>query len=131
MARPAPLREFAAAARIVVPLATLEQWFELENHVDRIRVLLASSQDRERVQAAIGARLPENFVVQAPVDQMELAGTILRSTELALQFAGALSMAMAGFIVLNTLRMNFGERRRDMAVLRVLGVTARQLAACT
>ncbi len=35
---------------------------------------------------------------------------------------------MAGFIVLNTLRMNFAERRRDMAILRVLGATTRQLA---
>jgi hypothetical protein len=86
----------------------------------------SSRDDRDATKAAIAARLPPGFVVR-PVDQLELAGTILRSTELALQFAGALSMAMAGFIVLNTLRMNFGERRRDMAVLRVLGVTARQL----
>jgi putative ABC transport system permease protein len=34
---------------------------------------------------------------------------------------------MAAFIILNTLRMNFGERRRDVAVLRVLGVTSKQL----
>ena len=65
--------------------------------------------------------------MQAPVDRMELADSILRSTELALQFAGALTMAMAAFIILNTLRMNFGERRRDMAVLRVLGVTSGQI----
>ena len=58
---------------------------------------------------------------------MQLADDVLRTTELALRFAGALSMAMAAFVVLNTLRMNFGERRRDMAVLRVLGVTSGQL----
>ena len=34
---------------------------------------------------------------------------------------------MAAFIVLNALRMNFTERRREMAVLRVLGATERQL----
>ena len=112
-----------------MPLATVQQLYGLGDRVDRIRVLLDSSDDRDLVQSAIAQRLPAELTVQAPVAQMELAGSILRSTELALSFAGALSMAMAGFIVLNTLRMNFGERRRDMAILRVLGVTVRQLVA--
>ncbi len=40
----------------------------------------------------------------------------------------ALSMAMAAFIILNTLRMNFAERRHDMGVVRMLGATSRQIA---
>lgn len=123
----ASLREFASAATLVMPLEAVQQFFDLGDRVDRIRVLIDSSEHREAVQAAIAARLPKSFVVQAPVEQMELADSLLRSTELALRFAGALSMAMAVFIILNTLRMNFGERRRDMAILRVLGVTSRQL----
>jgi putative ABC transport system permease protein len=121
------LGEFSPAATLLIPLAAAQQWFDLDDHVDRIRILLGSRDEREQVQVAVAARLPPDFVVQAPVEQIELAGGILRSTELALEFSGALSMAMAVFIVLNTLRMNFGERRRDMAVLRVLGVTSGQL----
>ncbi len=124
----AALRELAPTATLVMPIGEVQQLYRLGDQVNRVRVALESSDQRETVQAAIGARLPEDLVVQAPVAQMELAGGVLRSTELALRFAGALSMAMAALIVLNTLRMNFGERRRDMAVLRVLGVTSRQLA---
>ena len=123
----ASLREFAPAATLVMPLATVQEHFGLGDAIDRVRVVLAPDAVREDVQAAMAARLPHELIVQAPLAQLELAGGILRSTELALQFAGALSMAMAVFIVLNTMRMNFGERRRDMAVLRVLGVTSRQL----
>ncbi len=123
----ASLREFASAATLVMPLETVQQFFDLGGQVDRIRVLVNSSEQRGAVQAAIAARLPKSFVAQAPVEQMELADSLLRSSELALRFAGALTMAMAAFIILNTLRMNFGERRRDMAILRVLGVTSGQL----
>jgi putative ABC transport system permease protein len=105
----------------------VQSLYSLGDRVNRVRVVLDSGERREAVRAAFSARLPETLVVQSPVAQLELAGGILRSTELALSFAGALSLAMAAFIVLNTLRMNFGERRRDMAVLRVLGVTTGQL----
>ncbi len=110
-----------------MPLDAVQALYGLGDRVNRIRVVLDSVEDRDAVRAALDARLPMSLAVQMPVAQLELAGGILRSTELALRFAGALSLAMAAFIVLNTLRMNFGERRRDMAVLRVLGVTSRQL----
>jgi putative ABC transport system permease protein len=112
---------------LVMPLAAVQQLYELGDRIDRVRVLVDSRDGREDARTAVAARLPASLVVQVPVEQRELAGTILRSTELALRFAGALSLAMAGFIVLNTLRMSFGERRRDMAILRVLGVTAPDL----
>ncbi len=123
----AALAEVAPAATIVMPLNELREMYRLGDTVNRVRVALDPAADRDAVQQAVADRLPDDFVVQAPLAQLELAGGILRSTELALRFAGALSMAMAALIVVNTLRMNFGERRRDMAVLRVLGVTARQL----
>jgi putative ABC transport system permease protein len=127
LVRAAALREFAPAASLVMPLETVQSFFNLGDQIDRIRVLVDDGQ-RDSAQAAIAALLPENLIVQAPVDQSELANTIVHSTELALRFAGALTMAMAAFIILNTLRMNFGERRRDIAVMRVLGVTGGQLA---
>ena len=126
-AQSAVLGELAPGASLVMPLATVQDFFGLAGQVDRIRVFVASSDEREHVQAQIAARLPDSLVVQAPVGKIEQVDSTLRSTELALHFAGTLSMAMAVFIILNTLRMNFGERRRDVAVLRVLGATARQI----
>ncbi len=123
----ASLRELDPAATLVFPLSAAQEYFELEGRADRIRLLVESSGERETIKSAVAERLPAGWTVQAPVDQMELADSILRSTELGLRFAGALTMAMAAFIILNTLRMNFGERRRDVAVLRVLGVTSKQL----
>ena len=82
----------------------------------------------KRCAVAIAQRLPEGLVVQSSGRRLELAEFVLRPIELALRFAGALSMLMAAFIILNTVRMNFGERRRDMGVVRMLGATSRQMA---
>ena len=118
---------FAPGATLVMPLEDVQNAFLLKGQADRIRVLITTPEDETRIQRELAELLPPTLLVQTPVGQMELADSLLRSTELALDFAGVLSMAMAGFLVLNTLRMNFGERRADMATVRVLGATWRQV----
>ena len=108
-------------------LATVQETFGLGDQVDRVWLCWRFERSARAVRKAVAARVAGRLGRAAPVRQMQLADDVLRTTELALRFAGALSMAMAAFIVLNTLRMNFSERRRDMAVLRVLGVTSRQM----
>ena len=61
-----------------MPLAPVQEYFNLENQVDRVRLLVATTDDRPRVLAAVAARLPAELTVQAPVDQTELADSILR-----------------------------------------------------
>jgi putative ABC transport system permease protein len=119
--------EFAAGAGIAMPLESVQQAFGLAGKIDRIRVLVPSLDARDGVLAAIAERLPDTLLVQTPTSPTETIDSTLRSTELALRLAGALSMAMAAFIILNTLRLNFSERRRDMAVIRVLGATEKQV----
>jgi putative ABC transport system permease protein len=121
------LAAFAPAASLAMPLDDVQSNFQLKDEVDRVRVLLASTDDRDAVQTAVAARLPQTLSVQTSSTPSEMIDSTLRSTELALRLAGALSMAMAAFIILNTLRLNFSERRRDFAVVRVLGATRRQL----
>jgi putative ABC transport system permease protein len=127
LAKSDALGEFAPGASIVMPLAVVQEFFGLAGKVDRIRVLVESAERRDAVLEAIAARLPEVLVVQTPMSPTETIDATLQSTELALRLAGALSMAMAAFIILNTLRLNFSERRRDVAVIRVLGATPRQV----
>jgi putative ABC transport system permease protein len=129
LASAATLGEFAPAATLVMPLGEVQDFFALGGQVDRIRVLVESADARDRVSTIIAERLPAELMVQVPMAPLEMIDTTLRSTELALRLAGAMSMAMAAFIILNTLRLNFSERRRDMAVIRVLGATRGQLTA--
>lgn len=127
LVRSSSLRELTPGVSLVIPLSEVQDSFHITGEADRVRVLIADIEQRAAAQAEIAKRLPANLIVQLPVQQMELAKSILLSTELALQFAGALSVAMAAFIILNTLQMNFSERRRDMAAIRLVGATKRQV----
>lgn len=124
----ASLGALAPGTTTVLALSTLQEFFGLAGQVDRLRIVFDSAAARTAAELALGESLPESFAVQRPVGQMALADSLVRSTELALQFAGALSVVMAAFIVLNSLRMNFGERRKELATLRALGATSEQLA---
>jgi len=121
------LRTLGNSATLVVSLKTAHRWFGAGGQVDRVRVFVDEAERRESLKAEIAARLPDRLVVQEPASQLRLADEILRSSELALQFAGALALAMAAFIILNTLRMNFSERRWQFSVMRAIGATSRQI----
>lgn len=121
------VQELVPGGTLLLPIQTVQQWFGLGDKVDSVRVLLVSETERKPVEAQLAERLPEGFARQHPMERAELINSVLRSTELALRFAGLLSLALAGFIVLNTLRMNFSERRRQLATMRVIGATATQV----
>ena len=123
----AALGELAPAATLVMPLPTVQSMYRLAERVNRIRIELASSDAREQLQEAVAAaaRRPGRAGAGGADGTGRRHPAVDRD---GAAFRWRLSLAMAAFIVLNTLRMNFGERRRDMAVLRVLGVTSRQLA---
>ncbi len=123
------LGELAPAAGLVMPLSAVQEYFGLAGQVDRVRLLVDSADERETILDIVNQRLPKDIVAQVPLAPMEMIDSTLQSTELALRLAGALSTAMAGFIILNSLRLNFSERRRDVAVIRVLGATARQVVS--
>jgi len=124
---PASLREYGDGVTLVLPLYAAQQTFGLQGQVDRVRLFVNAREDCEAVQKELAGRLPAELIVRAPANRVRLAEEILRSTELALQFGGMLALAMAAFIILNTLRMNFSERRWQFAVMRAIGATAAQV----
>lgn len=121
------LRELGEGASLAMSLETAQSVFGVSSQVDRIRIQAATPERRDQLQDEIGRLLPAHLKIQAPAGRLRLADELLRSTELALQFAGALALAMAGFIILNTLRMNFTERRREFALLQAIGASQRQI----
>ena len=121
------MKEFSDGAAVVLPLATAQEIFELPGLVDRTRVFLNSEEARARTTKELQQQLGERFLVRSTLRAGGIAEETLRSTELALQFSTALSLMMSICIVINTLRMNFHERRREFAILRAIGASQKQL----
>ena len=63
-------------------------------------------------------------MVRSPAARSQLSKETLLNAEQGLNFACALTVVLAVFIILNTFLMNVGERRRQLAILRAIEATA-------
>ncbi len=122
-----PPRQAAPGGLLVVSLARAQRLFGLPHRVTSLQVHPEEGVDLDCLQSEMARRLPEGLVVQPPGRQGGLAGQTLAATEQALGCLGTLAVVTAVFVTLNTFLLNFGERRRQLAILRLLGATAGQV----
>jgi len=97
---------------------------------DKIQVVTGGEDAQiENVRAAIAAQMPSDPVmsVYRPTGGSSLMEHTLKSSEIGLSLASLFSLLLAAFIILNTLLMNVGERRRHLAIMRAIGATRWQL----
>ena len=76
---------------------------------------------------AIRHVLPTGLSVRSPTARSQLSKETIEKVQKGLDFAYVTIMALAFFTILNTFLMNVGERRRQLAVLRAIGTTRRQI----
>ncbi len=119
----------AVEPAIIVDLESLQQWASLIDQVDRVRYFVEDMSDEEREKSAseLDGRLPDDLVASVRTSAFGSAASIFRSAELGLSFATALAGVMSLYILLNTIRMNLLERRRQFAILRCIGATPQQI----
>jgi putative ABC transport system permease protein len=117
----------ANGGQLIVSLACAQRLFELPDRVNSIQVLLQDDADPAAVQARIAGRLPVGLVVQAPGMRGELARSTLLAAEQGLSALSLVALLAASFVIINTFLLNLGERRKQMAILRSLGATRRQV----
>jgi putative ABC transport system permease protein len=117
----------AAGGQMIVSLACAQRLFNLAQRINSIQVLLTDDADPTAVQAAIAQRLPAGLTVQPPGMRGELARTTLLAAEQGLSALSLVALLAATFVILNTFLLNLGERRRQVAVLRSLGASRKQV----
>ncbi|MCU0710511.1 MAG: FtsX-like permease family protein [Pirellula sp.] len=120
---------FAVEPSIIVDLNGLQQWSGLAGQVDRIRYFVNDTDEevKEASAQALGLMLKDDLTASVRTSAFGSAASIFRSAELGLSFATTLAGAMSLYILLNTIRMNFLERRRQFAILRCIGATPGQI----
>ncbi len=113
----------AKGAFALLPLADGQDLLGKPGDVTVAYVVLADGANAETVRRDLTAALPPGLLVREPAARGGLASETLRSFDEGLRLAGGLSLAVAFFITLNAFFMNVAERRRQLAVLRVVGAT--------
>ncbi|QDU31855.1 Macrolide export ATP-binding/permease protein MacB [Anatilimnocola aggregata] len=98
-----------------------------KGHIDSIQIVTKPEADVNQVMAAIAPQLPEGLTIHPPSGNTQLMKKTLVSTEQSLLVSTIFSLVLSVFIILNTFFMNVGERRRQMAIMRAIGATGKQL----
>ncbi|MDX1961968.1 MAG: FtsX-like permease family protein [Pirellulales bacterium] len=71
--------------------------------------------------------IPESWELRKPVRLGEMGDQSLKAVSSGMDFIMALSLGMAGFMILNAFLMNVSERRKQLAILRAIGATRSQI----
>jgi putative ABC transport system permease protein len=108
-------------------LADAQALFGRRGEVHAVQLVLTEQANPAQVQREVASRLPDDLRVRKPAARSELPRETMRAAELGLFFASALAIEVAMIIILNTFMMNVSERRRQLAVLRTIGATRRQI----
>lgn len=112
---------------LLAPVARLQTIFKTVGEIDAVHLYLTEADKTDEVAAAASALLPRELRVRVPSARSGLAEEMLLLAEVSLNMASALSFTTAVVIALSVFLMNVGERRRQIAILRALGATRRQV----
>jgi putative ABC transport system permease protein len=111
--------------------ATAQALFNLRGHYNTISVLAAPGADTVKLQRAIAAVLPPGVeVVSGQTVASELSSAInndLSFISTALLIFALIALLVGAFTIYNTFSITVGQRTRELALLRVVGASRRQL----
>jgi putative ABC transport system permease protein len=110
---------------------TAQALFKTRGYYDTINVLAAPGTDNVRLQQAIARVLPPGVqVVSGQTVANELSSAVsdaLSFLSTALLVFAAISLFVGGFTIFNTFSITVGQRTRELALLRVVGASRRQV----
>jgi len=111
--------------------STAQALFNSRGHFDTISVLAAPGADTVKLQRAIAAILPAGVeVVSGQTVASELSTAInhdLSFISTALLIFAFIALLVGAFTIYNTFSITVGQRTRELALLRVVGASRRQL----
>ncbi|MGI8711639.1 MAG: ABC transporter permease [Solirubrobacteraceae bacterium] len=112
-------------------LPTAQALFKARGHFDTISVLAKSGVDTVALQRAIAAYLPSGVQVisgQALVNELSNAvDSQLSFISTALLIFAFIALFVGAFTIFNTFSITVGQRTRELALLRVVGASRRQV----
>ena len=121
----------AGATLAAFDLPTAQNLFDLVGQYDAINVLTQPGADKASVERSIAAVLPPGVEV---VTGQTVAGEQTNSIDQALSFfqTGLLvfafiSLFVGGFTIFNTFSILVGQRTKELALLRIVGASRRQV----
>lgn len=113
----------------VMDIAAMQDAFDLAGVLTRIDLRLRAGAERGAVRGALQRSLPAGLMVTTPAQASTRAEALSRAYRVNLTVLALVALFTGGFLVFSVSALSVVRRRADLALLRVLGVTRRGLAA--
>jgi putative ABC transport system permease protein len=106
-----------------------QELFGRRGELSAIQLRLTNPHDREKAVADLRKVLPKDATVAAPAQRTEEIDKMLGGFELNLSAMSLLSLVVGMFLIYNTVSASVARRRREIGILRSLGVTRNEVRA--
>ncbi len=93
--------------------------------VDRLDLRLHEGLDTDEARAAIAKRLPPELTVERPARRSQQVEKMLAAFHFNLTMLSSIALVVGVFLIYNTISVSVITRRREIGMLRMLGVTKR------
>lgn len=111
---------------VLVDIATAQEMFDRYGKLDRID-LKVDEAGRSAVIDRLHPLLPPSVRLERPEGRTQQVENMVRAFQLNLTALSCIALFVAAFLILNSISMSAMRRRREIGILRSLGVTRRQV----
>ncbi len=113
----------------VMDIASGQTVFDAVGRLDRIDVETAADQPVSAVRQDLAARLPPSVTVRRPIQRTEQVERMVRAFQLNLMTLSGVGLLIGLLLVYNTVSFTVVQRRRELGILRALGMTRARVSA--
>jgi len=111
---------------VLADIATVQEVFARGGRLDRVD-LIVTPRDRDRVGEALARWLPAGAAVQQPQTRTRQVENMVRAFSLNLLALSFIALFVSTFLIFNAVALAVVRQRRDIGILRALGLTRGQV----
>ncbi|MGH7255268.1 MAG: ABC transporter permease, partial [Nitrospirales bacterium] len=119
----------AWASLAVMDIAAAQALFDAVGRLDRIELVTGPTSAIEAVRKDLTGLLPPGVAVQRPAQRNEQVEHMLRAFQLNLTTLSAVGLLVGILLVYNTVSFNVVQRRREIGIVRALGMPRPRVAS--
>ncbi|UCE62959.1 MAG: FtsX-like permease family protein [Nitrospirota bacterium] len=113
---------------VVMDIAAAQSLFGLEGRLDQINLILGPDYSVQEVMQELHALLPANINVGRPIQRNQQVESMLKVFQFNLTVLSTVGLLVGLFLVYNTISFSVVQHRREIGILRTVGMSRTQVS---